>query len=314
MSPEPIPGNENLRFLEERRRLAAQAPGGPLTIEGLRAGYERTFRPLNAAVPSLARREEQTLPGPKGEIPILVQAPSREEQLPIIVFVHGGGFGLGGPWSEESMSARLALNVHALVVSVDYRLAPEYPYPAGNDDVYAALCWVAERGRTLGGDPGRLAIAGDSAGATLSLDTALRVSRAQGPQLRAMGLLFGWFVGNLDTASGRSLAPNDPVIPEAALRFLLRCYLGENGTPFDYPTADLSGAPPACLIVGTEDPLRSDSELLAAALDRAGVAQELHLYGQLPHQFVSYTQLTDARRAERVLAEFLAIRLHSGSG
>jgi acetyl esterase len=124
-----------------------------------------------------------------------------------------------------------------------------------------------------------------------------------------MGLLFGWFVGDLDTPSGRCLGPDDPVIPQAALQFLLRCYLGERAVPFNYPLADLNGVPPACLIVGTLDPLRSDSEMLATALDRAGVTHELHLYGQLPHQFVSYTELAAARRAESVLAGFLATSL-----
>ena len=301
--------DENLRFMEERRAVAARSPGGPLTIEGLRQTFEAAFRPLNADLPSLARREERLIPGPNGEIPVLVQVPTREKSPPVIVFVHGGGFGLGGPWSEEGMSARLAIGANALVVSVDYRLAPEHPYPAANDDVYAALRWVAGHGAELGGDPQRLAIAGDSAGATLSLDAALRVVQEGGPRLRAMGLLFGWFVGNLDTPSGRALGPNDPVIPQAALDFLLRCYLGDDRPPFDYPRRDLAGAPPACLVVGSLDPLRSDSELLAAALERADVPHELHLYGQLPHQFVSYTDLAAARRAERVLAEFLAARL-----
>jgi acetyl esterase len=301
--------DENRRFMDEQRALAAGAPDGPLTIEGLREGFEATFRPLNSDLPRLARREERLIPGPDREIPVLVQVPTVGEQLPVIVFVHGGGFGLGGPWSEEGMSARLAIGANAVVVSVDYRLAPEHPYPAANEDVYAAVRWASVHSGELGADPLRLAIAGDSAGATLSLDAALRAVTEQGPALRAMGLLFGWFVGDLDTPSGRSLGPDDPVIPLAALQFLSRCYLGEQGVPFNYPRADLTGLPPACLVVGTLDPLRSDSELLAAALERAGVPHELHLYGQLPHQFVSYTDLAAARSAEAVLAEFLATRL-----
>lgn len=300
--------DEDRRFMDERRAVAAQAPNRPLTIERLRQGYEQTFRPLNTNLPRLARREELLIPVPSGEIAVLVQAPLVNEPLPVIVFVHGGGFCLGGPWSEEGMSARLAIGANALIVSVDYRLAPEHPYPAANDDVYAALRWVSVQTDEFGTDPRRMAIAGDSAGATLALDAALRAVKEDGPRLRAMGLLFGWFVGDLDTPSGRSLGPEDPVIPSEALQFLLHCYLGER-VAFNYPLADLSGAPPACMIVGTLDPLRSDSEMLAAGLDRAGVPHELHLYGQLPHQFVSYSELAAARRAERVVADFLRIRL-----
>jgi acetyl esterase len=295
--------------MDERRALAAQGSGGPLTIERLRQDYEQTFRPLNADLPDLARREERLIPRPAGEIPVLVQAPTVDEPLPIIVFVHGGGFGLGGPWSEEGMSARLAIGAKALVVSVDYRLAPEHPYPAPNEDVYAALRWASVHGDELDGDPRRLAIAGDSAGATLSLDAAVRAVNDDGPELRGMGLLFGWFVGDLDTPSGKSYGPDDPIIPRAVLEFLLRCYLGEQADPFNYPLADLAGVPPACLIVGALDPLRSDSEMLAAALDDAGVPRELHVYGQLSHQFVSFTELAAARSAERVVAEFLGTRL-----
>ena len=126
------------------------------------------------------RVENRTVPGPAGDIPIRLYAPAADAPLPVLVFFHGGGWVIGDLETHDTLCRRLANAVGCLVVSVDYRLAPEHPYPAAAEDAYAATRWVAEHAQAIGGDATRIAVGGDSAGGNLTAVVALMARDRRG--------------------------------------------------------------------------------------------------------------------------------------
>src|SRR5512133_1187836 len=127
-----------------------------MPVQQARAMFAALSLPQSEKV-ALARVEDRRIPGPAGEIPVRIYTPEAEGPLPVLVFFHGGGWVIGNLETHDDICRVLARAVPALVVSVDYRLAPEHPFPAGLEDSYAALCWVAENAAAIGGDPARLA-------------------------------------------------------------------------------------------------------------------------------------------------------------
>ena len=134
--------------------------------------------------------EDRTIPGPAGEIPVRVYTPAGEGPKPVIVYFHGGGWVIGELDTVDNPLRRIANRTGAVVVSVDYRLAPEHVYPAAFDDSYAATAWVAEHAAELGGDPERVAVGGDSAGGNLAAAVAIAARDRQGPRLAAQLLIY----------------------------------------------------------------------------------------------------------------------------
>jgi acetyl esterase/lipase len=181
------------------------------------------------------------------------------------------------------------------VLSLHYALAPEHPYPAGLDDCVDAARWLATHAAELGIDPRRLLIGGDSAGASLAAATILRV-RDEGAPLafRAALLLYGRFTHE-DTPAILAWGTRDLVLSKAVMDWFRGHYVGEGGRPDDpylNPLAgDLRGFPPSILVVGTLDPLLDDSRLFAAALEKAGVPTELHVYDDGLHAFAQFPML-----------------------
>jgi len=134
--------------------------------------------------------DDDTIPGPAGDIPIRIYRPDVDGSVPTVVFIHGGGFVIGDLDTHDDHARLICHDVEAVVVSVDYRLAPEHPFPAGFEDCFAATRWVADHIAELGGDANRIAVAGDSAGGNLSAAVALAATREGGPQLAAQLLIY----------------------------------------------------------------------------------------------------------------------------
>src|SRR5437867_10649215 len=148
-----------------------------------RAAFLERRRLTAGPPPPIHRTEERRIPGPAGEIPIRLYRPDDRRPLPALVYFHGGGWVIGSIDTHDATSRELASQGGCLVVSVDYRLAPEHKCPAAAEDAYAATRWVAEHAAEIGADPGRLAVGGDSAGGNLASVVALMARDRGGPRL-----------------------------------------------------------------------------------------------------------------------------------
>ncbi len=272
---------------------------------------------LDAGEPEpVAKVENQTIPGPAGEIPVRVYTPqvSRSEPqasedqrggrapFPGLVYFHGGGFVMCSLDSHDGICRSLANAAGCVLVSVDYRLAPEHRYPAGPEDCYAATQWVAKNGAELAIDVTRLAIGGDSAGGNLTAVTALLARDRGGPSLRFQLLVYPVTDCAFDTASYRENAEGY-MLTTGMMRWFWEKYLTDpvqGGEAYASPlrAANLANLPPGLCITAGYDPLRDEGEAYAARLREAGVDVRTSRYPGMFHGFLSMTaQLDKAREA-----------------
>jgi acetyl esterase len=272
-----------------------------LTTEGGPDAARQRFRdlPRRAVHPEL-RVEDRTIDGPAGPLPIrLYWPPETETAPPVVMFFHGGGWAVGDLDSYDGEARNHAVGAGALVVSIDYRLAPEHPYPAAVDDVWAATQWVAAHGEELGADPKRLAVAGDSAGGNLAAVIA-HVARDSGGPPVAFQLL--WYPATTWDTSLPSFSENAdaPILATDALAEVSRWYA--NGVDLKNPPStlvparaeDLTGLPPAYIAVAGHDPLRDDGLRYAELLAAAGVPVEVHNATGLVHGYIGYAGIVPA--------------------
>jgi acetyl esterase len=209
--------------------------------------------------------------------------------LPILVWYHGGGWVIGDLDTADTTCRKLANRSGALVVSVDYRLAPEHPAPAPAEDCWAALCWVAGAATQLGGDPSRLAVGGDSAGGNLSALLAVRARDSGGPVLRYQLLVYP--ATDLTMSYPSHVENGDGyMLTKEATAWFLGHYLGPNDDPkhpslSPHHSDDLSGVAPAFILTAEFDPLRDEGEAYAARLRESGVAVDLRRYDGMIHGF-----------------------------
>ncbi|WP_197376858.1 alpha/beta hydrolase [Mycolicibacterium baixiangningiae] len=273
----------------------------------------RRFRdlPRREILPEV-RTQDRRIPGPAGDIPIRVYRPdpdadTDEAPPPVVVFFHGGGFAMGDLDTHDGECRRHAAAAGAVVVAVDYRLAPEHPYPAAVEDAWAALTWVAGHGADLAADTSRLAVAGDSAGGNLAAVMTQRARERGGPPI-VFQLL--WYPVTMQDLSLPSVAENAhaPILDRAAMVGLSRWYAGEltETVPELAPgrATDFAGLPPAYIAVAGHDPLRDDGILYGELLTAAGVSVELHNAETLVHGYLGYAGVVPeaTAAAERGLA------------
>jgi acetyl esterase len=253
----------------------------------------------------LARVENRKIPGPAGEIPVRIYTPEAQGPLPILVFYHGGGWVLGSLETHDDLCRVLARAVPALVVSVEYRLAPEHPFPAGLEDSYAALAWTAENAASIGGDPARIAVGGDSAGANLSAVVSLLARDRGGPRLAHQLLIYP-----ATDLREVELRPDNVSLRENSKGYMLTKELmmwfsshyiapDRRVEPYASPmlAPDLAGLPPATVITAEFDPLRDEGEAYAARLREAGVAADVTRHAGMIHGFITVPMFRQAREA-----------------
>jgi acetyl esterase len=224
------------------------------------------------------------------------------QRRPTIVFLHGGGFVIGDLDTHDNLGRRLCREVDAVVVSVDYRVAPEHPFPAAVEDALAATRWVSDHVARLGGDRSRIAVAGDSAGGNLAAVVTQQWAAAEGdrPPLAAQLLLYpvvdleddgDRYPSRLEHAEGYLLAGND-------LRWFADHYLGDTADRRDPRMSplhgELAGLPPAVVVTAEFDPLRDEAEAYAAALRAAGVPVVHRRFDGLIHGFFDLAALSPA--------------------
>jgi len=269
----------------------------------------------------VSRVIDRTVPGPDGDIPVQVFVPDAVGPLPILVYYHGGGWVSGCIETHENACRTLANETPCVVVSVEYRLAPENPFPAGLDDCYAATVWVAEHGAELGGDPARLAVGGDSAGGNLAAAVALAARERGGPAIAYQLLIYPVTDNNFETDSYLEAAEGFGLTRDSMMYFW-EAYL-PNPADAANPLAavlqaDLTGLPPALVITAEYDPLRSEGEAYATKLRAAGVPVEHVSYAGQIHGFFNVGTMmtagdTAVSHAARALAAALAQPASVGS-
>jgi acetyl esterase len=244
---------------------------------------------------TMARLAAPAMPGVSGvpgapvlagpaEVPVLVFTPAGGTVRPALVYMHGGGFVLGAAAGDRFLPAQIAAETPAVVVSVDYRLAPEHPFPGPVEDCYAALAWTARHAGALGVDPARIGIGGVSAGAGLAAGVALLARDRGAPALCFQLLDVPELDDRLDTPSMREFS-DTPLWSRPNAERSWRHYLGPQAdrapvSPYAAPAraADLSGLPPAYVSVCQFDPLRDEGIGYAQRLVQHGVPTELHLF------------------------------------
>jgi acetyl esterase len=237
-------------------------------------------------------RTDRKIPGPASEIPIRVYRPvSATGVLPLVVNYHGGGWVIGDLDTGDSACVEMCLRANAVVVSVDYRLAPEHRFPAAVDDSYAATLWAVRNAASLGADPERVAVAGDSAGGNLAAVVAMLLRDRGGPRLRFQLLIYPVADANFNTpsyqqnASGYMLEKStmewfwDQYAPNVADR--------KNSLASPILASNLSNLPPALVMTAEFDPLRDEGEAYAEKLRKAGVKCETYRGAGLIHGFFS---------------------------
>ncbi|MGK9165492.1 alpha/beta hydrolase [Inquilinus limosus] len=269
---------------------------------------------LNEHAPAVARVEDRALPGPAGPIAARLYDPGTADPSPAIVYIHGGGWVLCDLDSHDGVCRELAQRSGLKVVSIEYRLAPENPFPAPLEDCVAAVRWLAAHGRDWGIDPDRLVIAGDSAGANLSLATLLSLRDAGERPLRAAALVYGVFAPDHDTPSHLAYGGDDRYfLSTAEMEWFWGHYVPagiDRRAPLAAPLyADLAGLPPLYLTAAEYDCLRSDTEQLAYRLAVAGQPHEFRLWRSMIHACLHMAGTVEAMRAEiDHLAAFLRLQ------
>lgn len=222
--------------------------------------------------------------------------------LPVTLYFHGGGFVLGDLEAYDAVCRQLCADSGVMVVSAAYRLAPEHPYPAAVEDCFAALGWVAEAIRGFGGDPARLAVAGDSAGAALAATTALMARDAGGPVIAFQLLVYPPAAGGHDGAyPSRERHAAGPTLTHRTMDYFSRHYFGPTAKAPDWRGApllapSLASLPPTLLVLAAHDALRDEAMAYGEALGAAGNAVTVVEYHGLAHGFISMAGAVPAAR------------------
>ncbi|MEI5100788.1 alpha/beta hydrolase [Streptomyces sp. PmtG] len=286
----------------EARRVLAAAPPWP-------------FPP-----PPVGSVADRLVPGPPGapELPVRVYLPEPgtggfPAARPTVVFFHGGGWALCGLDTHDAIARELCRGARAAVVSVDYRLAPEHPFPAAVDDAYAAVVWAAGHLAELGGEDGALVVAGDSAGGNLATVAALTARAAGGPDIALQVLVYPAVDARQGAASFATNAEGY-FLTRAHCHWFRAQYLGTHASPDDPRVspllADLTGLPPAHIVTAGCDPLCDEGRAYAARLRGAGVRVTEGRHPGMFHGFFGFPELlADARAAQETVAEAIASTL-----
>lgn len=285
-----------------------------MTPDEARAGY-LALAGLFGPGEDVGDVEDRAIPGPAGDVPVRVYRPAGAEgALPIVVFYHGGGWVIGDLDSHDRECRAICNRANCIVVSVHYRRAPEAPFPAAWEDSVAALEWVGANAAELGGDPARIAVAGDSAGGNLSAAMAIHARDNGGPKLCFQLLVYP----AVDAAGGVQAYPSHhenregPFLSLDTMNWFFAQYVAD-GDPASLPdvpqetltdprlsplhAASHEGLPPALVVTAEFDPLRDEGRAYAKKLEAAGVPVTFHEYDGMAHVFFQLSPISDDAKA-----------------
>ena len=292
----------------DKIRRANRPPFYALSVPEAREAYVAASEILELPRASLARVEDIRIPAADGSAqPARLYAPSNDV-LPVLLYLHGGGFTIGNLETHDSLCRQLALRSGAAVVAYEYRLAPEHRFPVAVDDSWTAMKWLASQAHTLGLDGSRLAVGGDSAGGTLSAVAAIH-ARDIGLPLRLQLLITPGTTAHADTPSHRTFA-SGYLLEAQGIAWFFDHYI-DRADREDWRFAplladDLEGVAPACVILAECDPLVDEGVAYADKLRTAGVMVDLELYRGVTHDFIKLGRvLPEATHAQEAAAHAL---------
>jgi len=293
------------KLLQEKGLVAPDRTVAPLSEVRLAQDRIGAFLGLDS-VPLQSERDVM-LPGPHGDVPCRFYYPDGVQRPACLVYLHGGGFMQGSLNSWDHFLRDMVRQSGVAVMSVDYRLSPEFKFPVAYDETVAMVRLMKRDGESQGIDPSRLAIGGDSAGANLALAAALALRDAGEKALSFQLLIYGVYSAEVESPSWQRFGQGAG-LSQTQFRWILETYLDNAAQQADWRVApllaDLKGLPPAHLIVGSLDPLLDDSNNLAAKLKVAGVPSNLTIYQGLNHGFIRYGRLI--RTARHAVADCAA--------
>ncbi len=288
----------NTRALLDRMAAAPAPAMDEVPIAQSRASLKTLMLSLDRPAVSGVMSRESTVPGPAGDVPVTIHTPEGAgASLPIAVYLHGGGWARGDREMYDEMCRHFAKSVHAVVVNVEYRLAPEHCFPAGLEDSYAVVKWAHAHGAKSGGDSERIAVLGDSAGANFTAAIAL-MARDDGVALRLQGLIYpGVDLRRTDAYPSRNRF-NDPYyfLDAGRLYWYIDHYLGTPDDALDFRASPIlarnhEGVAPAFVITASLDPLCDEGAAYAETLKRAGVPVDYRCYEGTVHGFLSFSKV-----------------------
>ena len=295
-----------------RQMAEAELPSiQELTPEAAREQFEAGMRARLAVFPAppVASVENRTIPGPAGTIPVRVYRDSdgAGPAPPGLAWFHGGGHVIGSLDTHDAMARHLCREAGCVVVSVDYRMGPEHPFPAAVDDCVAAVRWLAAHGREIGADPGRIAVGGDSAGGNLAAVAALTARDEGGPALRHQLLVYPVTDYRCRGPSYERYARGYGTLEAESMRWFQRHYLGGPDGADDWRAspllaADLSGLPPALVITAECDVLRDEGVAYAERLAESGTPCEHAPFPGMIHGFFGLLGIAGAAAEAHALA------------
>ncbi len=294
------------------RLLELLAKAGSVDITTMQPAEVRAYYAAFPAMPGPDVHEvrELTIGGAAGDLPARLYRPSAATGLPVLVWFHGGGMVLGDLKSADWVCRELCVQAGTVVVSVDYRLAPEHKFPAAPEDAFAALGWVAANAQAIGGDPGAVSVGGDSAGGTLSAVCCLLSRERGGPAVRSQLLVYPGTDRDLTRPSVTEFARGPILTRDSMLWFRGHYHSSEDELldPRANPAlaASHQGLPPACVLTAEVDPIRDAGENYAGILARAGVLTTMKRYNGVYHGFFTMgSALAKTREAVADAAQFL---------
>lgn len=273
----------------DRMARTRQLPLHALSPQQARQVYEVGSSMLDIPGHKLARVQDLSIPARDGQaLPARLYAPT-QEQLPVLLYFHGGGFTIGSVSTHDALCRHLSHLAHCAVVSVDYRLAPEHKFPTASNDAWDALQWLAAQAGALGLDGSRLAVGGDSAGGTLAIVSAIE-ARDAGLPLVLQLLFYPGCAAHQDTPSHKTFAEGF-VIEEPHITYFFNHYVNTPADRDEWRFAplhapDVDGVAPAWIGLAECDPLVDEGVMYADKLRAAGVAVDLEIYRGVVHEFI----------------------------
>ncbi|WP_085507235.1 alpha/beta hydrolase [Thalassobacillus devorans] len=275
------------KFLLEQMEAAGDPPMHELTPEEARASTD--FSPLAGEPVEVAKVENRTVPSTAGDIPVRIYTPEGEGPFPALVFYHGGGWVIGDLDTVDVPCRLLANQSNCVVISVDYRLAPEHKFPAAADDAYAVAKWAVEHGASIDVDSNRIAVGGDSAGGNLAAVVALMARDRGDFSLAYQLLIYPVTHHSYETKSYKDNA-DGYLLTKDSMEWFWDHYLrteSDGRHPYASPllAENLNGLPPALVVTAGYDPLRDEGQAYAKRLTEAGVAVEAKCYVGMIHGF-----------------------------